>query len=234
MGKRKSNSKSGGGSGGIIGGIFVVLLLVGCMANAVSPSSQSSNDKPQTNHVVNLSYKDENKTQNDKNNKDNDKSATSYTYPSATLRSGSNGDEVKWLQNALNKAMGTGLTVDGDYGKNTYDAVINFQARCGLTADGVAGEKTVSMLNDIISGKKKLPSEPKTKPSPSVAPSVAQEKYAEQPVVQQNNNGQMVWIPTNGGTKYHSKKGCSKMIDPEYVSLEEAKFFHFIYSYILY
>ena len=213
-----------GGSGGIIGGIFAVFLLVGCMANAVSPSSQSSNDKPQTNHVVNLSNKDENKVQNDNNNKDNDdKSATSYTYPSSTLRSGSNGDEVKWLQNALNKVMGAGLTVDGDYGNRTITAVENFQSRCGLNADGVAGEKTVSMLNDIISGKKKLPAEQKAKPSPSAAPSVAQEKYAEQPVVQQNNNTQMVWIPTNGGTKYHSKQGCSKMIDPEYVSLEEAK-----------
>ena len=28
----------------------------------------------------------------------------------------------------------------------------------------------------------------------------------------------MVWIPTNGGTKYHSKSSCSKMIDPAYVT----------------
>lgn len=33
----------------------------------------------------------------------------------------------------------------------------------------------------------------------------------------------MVWIPTNGGTKYHRKADCSKMIDPAYVTLEEAK-----------
>lgn len=33
----------------------------------------------------------------------------------------------------------------------------------------------------------------------------------------------MVWIPTKGGTKYHSKSSCSKMIDPEHVTLEEAK-----------
>lgn len=33
----------------------------------------------------------------------------------------------------------------------------------------------------------------------------------------------MVWIPTNGGTKYHRKSTCSKMIDPEYVTLSEAK-----------
>lgn len=34
---------------------------------------------------------------------------------------------------------------------------------------------------------------------------------------------EMVWIPTNGGTKYHKTSSCSKMIDPEYVTLEEAK-----------
>ena len=34
--------------------------------------------------------------------------------------------------------------------------------------------------------------------------------------------GSYVWIPTNGGSRYHSKKTCSGMIDPEYVTLEEA------------
>ena len=33
----------------------------------------------------------------------------------------------------------------------------------------------------------------------------------------------MVWIPTNGGTKYHENAGCSNMIDPEYVSLDYAR-----------
>lgn len=33
----------------------------------------------------------------------------------------------------------------------------------------------------------------------------------------------MVWVPTHGGTKYHSKSTCSNMDDPEKVTLEEAK-----------
>lgn len=33
----------------------------------------------------------------------------------------------------------------------------------------------------------------------------------------------MVWIPTNGGKKYHTHAGCSNMRDPEYVTLEEAE-----------
>lgn len=33
---------------------------------------------------------------------------------------------------------------------------------------------------------------------------------------------EMVWIPTNGGTKYHSRSNCSGMEDPEYVTKETA------------
>ena len=33
---------------------------------------------------------------------------------------------------------------------------------------------------------------------------------------------QMVWIPTNGGRKYHRSSSCSNMIDPEYVTVSEA------------
>jgi len=33
----------------------------------------------------------------------------------------------------------------------------------------------------------------------------------------------MVWIPTKGGTKYHTRAGCSNMEDPERVTLSEAE-----------
>lgn len=51
-------------------------------------------------------------------------------------------------------------------------------------------------------------------PEPTPAPSVAP---APEPVEQ------MVWIPTNGGTKYHSKSSCSGMKDPQQVSISSAK-----------
>lgn len=35
--------------------------------------------------------------------------------------------------------------------------------------------------------------------------------------------GTLVWVPTNGGTKYHSRSGCSSMIAPIQVSIETAK-----------
>lgn len=34
--------------------------------------------------------------------------------------------------------------------------------------------------------------------------------------------GNLVWVPTNGGTKYHLYAGCSDMIDPIQVSIETA------------
>ena len=32
----------------------------------------------------------------------------------------------------------------------------------------------------------------------------------------------LVWVPTNGGKKYHTKSTCSKMIDPIQVTIETA------------
>ena len=38
-----------------------------------------------------------------------------------------------------------------------------------------------------------------------------------------NVSEKMVWIPTNGGTKYHKKSTCSGMIDPQKVTQSEAE-----------
>lgn len=38
-----------------------------------------------------------------------------------------------------------------------------------------------------------------------------------------DSSSSMVWIPTNGGKKYHSHSGCSNMKNPEKVSLSKAK-----------
>ena len=57
-----------------------------------------------------------------------------------TLKLGSKGDSVKWLQKALN------LTADGIFGKGTETAVKQFQAKNNLTADGVVGNKTWQLL----------------------------------------------------------------------------------------
>ena len=62
-----------------------------------------------------------------------------------TLRVGSTGTEVRALQQAL-KNLNYNVTVDGSYGNGTRDAVIAFQKRNGLGADGVAGAATQARL----------------------------------------------------------------------------------------
>ena len=64
-----------------------------------------------------------------------------------TLRKGSEGEEVKELQNLLNQ-HGAGLKVDGKFGPNTYQAVRDYQEANGLFIDGVVGPQTWGLLLD--------------------------------------------------------------------------------------
>lgn len=66
-----------------------------------------------------------------------------------TLRKGSKGAEVKELQRLLN-LHGAKLTVDGDFGTNTYKAVIEYQKKNSLTPDGIVGPKTWDKLKPTI------------------------------------------------------------------------------------
>ena len=62
------------------------------------------------------------------------------------LKSGAQGDAVRELQKQLKKLGFYSGNVDGDYGSGTEAAVKRFQAQYGLTADGVAGARTLSAL----------------------------------------------------------------------------------------
>lgn len=62
-----------------------------------------------------------------------------------TLRKGSTGAQVTQLQLALSN-LKYNVTVNGTYDTTTVAAVTAFQLRNGLTADGVAGEKTQKKL----------------------------------------------------------------------------------------
>ena len=70
------------------------------------------------------------------------------------LKLGSKGDDVKKLQTKL------GLSADGDFGKNTEEAVKSFQLKNTLTPDGIVGDNT---WNKIIG----------ESVTPQVAPQVA-------------------------------------------------------------
>lgn len=61
------------------------------------------------------------------------------------LRKGSRGEDVKTLQQALNK-NGYDLTIDGIFGAKTEEAVRDYQKKHDLSVDGVVGAKTWTML----------------------------------------------------------------------------------------
>lgn len=58
-----------------------------------------------------------------------------------TLRMGSKGKAVEVMQQRLS-ALGYPTTIDGEFGKVTQQAVVNFQKSRGLRLDGVMGYRT--------------------------------------------------------------------------------------------
>lgn len=71
-----------------------------------------------------------------------------------TIQKGSQGASVKLLQERLN-AKGFHVTVDGDFGPGTETAVEQFQAANNLTADGIVGSMTWTLL--MSTGQAKTP-----------------------------------------------------------------------------
>ncbi|MBQ6018805.1 MAG: spore cortex-lytic enzyme [Clostridia bacterium] len=64
----------------------------------------------------------------------------------ALSRLGSRGDEVRKIQKKLADLGYYTGSVDGIYGSKTEKAVRAFQRNCGITADGIAGPKTLLYL----------------------------------------------------------------------------------------
>ena len=64
----------------------------------------------------------------------------------AVSKNGSRGEEVRKIQTKLKNWGYYNGSVDGVYGWQTENAVKSFQKKNGLTADGVAGEKTLNAM----------------------------------------------------------------------------------------
>lgn len=64
----------------------------------------------------------------------------------ALSKLGSRGDEVRRIQQKLKSLGYYNGSVDGIYGAGTQRAVKAFQKNCGITADGIAGPKTLKFL----------------------------------------------------------------------------------------
>ena len=69
-----------------------------------------------------------------------------YAVTTAVLRQGSTGSEVKEMQRRLKQWGYYTGSVDGVFGAGTKKAVISFQKKNGITADGVVGLQTYKAL----------------------------------------------------------------------------------------
>lgn len=65
---------------------------------------------------------------------------------------GSRGESVRQVQQKLIQYGYLQGTADGVFGKKTYDAVVWFQRKNGLTVDGVVGQKTAEALGLSFGG----------------------------------------------------------------------------------
>jgi len=77
---------------------------------------------------------------------------------------------IRWLQVSLNKIQGSGLIVDGSYGRHTRAAVRRFQDIHGLNVDGQAGDLTCSAIDAqliVMSKSAGIPTELAAAPSNS-------------------------------------------------------------------
>ena len=95
-----------------------------------------------------------------------------------------------------------------------------------LTFDGTLLEKAApgahcvmgSMVIQIIDS-----SAPETLMDEIAQSLTGETRVVDEDTSEQNADEDMVWIPTNGGKRYHIRGSCSNMINPRLVTVEEAQ-----------
>ena len=91
----------------------------------------------------------------------------------STLYNGSTGEEVKALQQKLIDLGYLEGTADGIFGNKTEKAVRRFQWKNRMSADGLAGKKTLAALNLAQGGEKAPAAETAAAAAPATAPTAA-------------------------------------------------------------
>ena len=76
-------------------------------------------------------------------------SATTETAFAATLKKGSKGNEVGWLQKNLT-GIGFPCTVDKVFGSDTRNCVKEAQRYFGIKVDGIVGKQTQACIGDLV------------------------------------------------------------------------------------
>ena len=106
-------------------------------------------------------------------------STSSLLNTSLTLQQGTKNDEVLKLQNMLTSLGFYTGNKTGNFGEKTADAVIAYQKSKGLTADGIAGKKTLAAINADYSGSSIIGNNNgnANAPTPSMANNVLYENF---------------------------------------------------------
>ena len=74
-----------------------------------------------------------------------------YPEPTRSVKYGSRGDTVRWVQWMLKNVGGfSKLNIDGSAGQNTVSAIRQFQTNTGLDPDGVCGKNTREMFKKML------------------------------------------------------------------------------------
>ena len=110
------------------------------LTNSKKLVSEGSNGRIVSNYIL-VFLKKNNSSSTVTTTKDNP-----YKKPTRTIRIWRTGNDVKWVQYALNREGFNCGEVDGIFGKDTKRQVIAFQKAKGLGADGVVGPKTREAL----------------------------------------------------------------------------------------
>lgn len=92
------------------------------------------------------------------NNQTPNNNTNPYVTPTSNLKEGNKGQGVYWLQYELNK-VGYKISIDGEFGPLTKEAVISYQESRGLEPDGIVGSIT---RNALINNKKPVQSDTST------------------------------------------------------------------------
>lgn len=110
------------------------------LTNSKKLVSEGTNGRIVSNYIL-VFLKKDNSSSTVTTTKDNP-----YKKPTRTIRIWHTGNDVKWVQYALNREGFNCGEVDGIFGKGTKRQVIAFQKSKGLGADGIVGAKTREAL----------------------------------------------------------------------------------------
>ncbi len=78
------------------------------------------------------------------------KNTGDFALPEPILKKGSTGQQVKRLQDVLKILAYEPGTSDGVFGGKTKSALVQFQEKQGLTVDGIFGQESLFVMNNLL------------------------------------------------------------------------------------